>query len=54
MCFTACYFGTADAGSIRYECVIFTLFLSIADTEQYFVVDNSIACSISAGSRPSP
>lgn len=35
--------------SMRYECVMFTLARNIAETEQYFVVESSIARSTSFG-----
>lgn len=41
-------------GLIRYECVIVTAFLNIADTAQYFVVESSMARSTSAGLMFSP
>ena len=42
------------AGSILYECVSSTAGRSIAETEQYFVVESSMARSTSAGSIASP
>ena len=41
-------------GSTRYECVIFTLVERIAETEQYFDTERSIARSTSSVLIPSP
>lgn len=46
--------ATFEAGRILKECVIVALAFRMADTEQYFVVDRSIARSTSSGLTPSP